>query len=107
MVRAAMAFALQKLGRNYIARLAEAMDSDRLAPQVAEYFIELGPAIVPTLVPHLKDPEAAIRGNVAQVLGALGGAEALAALEPLTQDRDRDVARIAARAIERIKATKN
>jgi HEAT repeat protein len=107
MVRAAMAFALQKLGRNFIPRLAEAMDSDRLAPQVAEYFIELGPAIVPALVPHLKDPEAAIRGNVAQVLGALGGAEALAALEPVTQDRDRDVARIAARAIERIKATKN
>ena len=102
-VRAAMAFALQKLGRNYIARLVESMDSDKMAAQIAEYFIELGPSIVPVLAPYLQDPDAAIRGNVAQVLGALGGPEALKALEPLTQDRDRDVARVATRAIERIK----
>ncbi len=103
MVRAAMAFALQKTGRNYVSRLADFMDSAKMAPQVAEYFIELGPAIVPALVPHLKDPDAAIRGNVALVLGAIGGDAALAALQPLTQDKDRDVARAAMRAIERIK----
>ncbi len=106
MVRAAMAFALQKAGRNYVSRLADFMDSEKMAPQVAEYFIELGPAVVPALAPHLKDPDAAIRGNVALVLGALGGDAALAALQPLTQDKDRDVARAAARAIERIKESK-
>lgn len=103
MVRAAMAFALQKLGRNYVPRLAEGMNSAKTAPQVADYLIELGPEIAPALVTHLQDPSAAIRGNVALVLGAIGGDEAIAALQPLTQDRDRDVARAAARAVERIK----
>ena len=106
MVRAAMAFALQKAGRNYVPRMADVMDSSKMAPQVAEYFIELGPAIVPALVPHLQDPDAAIRGNIALVLGVIGGDAVLAALQPLTQDKDRDVARAAARAIERIKESK-
>ncbi len=105
-VRAAIAFALQKSGRNYVSRMADAMDSAKMAPQVAEYFIELGPAIVPALLPHLQDPDAAIRGNIAQVLGAIGGEGALAALQPLTQDKDREVARAATRAIERIKERK-
>lgn len=107
MVRAAMAFALQKLGRNYIARLADVMDSEKMAAQVADYFLELGPSIVPTLAPHLKDTDPAIRANVAHVLGALGGDAAAAALRPLTQDRDKDVVKAATRALERIKIAQN
>lgn len=103
MVRAAMAFALQKLGRNYVPRLVESLDRDKMAPQVAGYFSELGPSIVPALVPHLQDPSPAIRGNAAQILGAIGGADAIPALQRLTQDRNREVAEAAARAIERIK----
>ncbi len=106
MVRAAMAFALQKGGRNAVARLADALDSSKMAPQIAEYFLELGPSIVPALASHLQDPDPAIRGNVALILGALGGDAALAALQPLTQDRDREVARTATQAIGRIKAGK-
>ena len=106
MVRAATAFALQKAGRNYVSRLVESLDSPKVVPQVADYFIELGPAVVPVLVPHLQDPDAAIRGNVALVLGAIGGDAVLAALQPLTQDKDRDVARAAMHAIERIKGSK-
>jgi HEAT repeat protein len=102
MARAAMAFALQKLGRNYVPRLVEFMRSPKLAPQIGEYLIELGPPIAPLLVSHLQDPNSAIRGNVALVLGAIGGAAALPALEPLTRDPDRDVARAASGAIERI-----
>ena len=105
-VRAAMAFALQKLGRNYVARLAEAMGSAKTAAQVADYLIELGPAVAPPLLAHLQDPSAPIRGNVAMVLGAIGSADTVAALQPLTQDRDRDVARAASRAIERIELTR-
>jgi HEAT repeat protein len=107
MVRAAMAFALQKAGRNYASRLADMMDSPKMAQQLAEYLIELGPPIVPALLPHLQDPDAAIRGNVAQVLGAIGGDETIEALKPLTEDREADVARAATRAIERIKAREN
>lgn len=104
MARAAMAFALQKLGRNYIPRLVESLDSAKTAPQVADYLIELGPSIAPQLVSHLQDPSADIRANVATVLGAIGTAATVDALQPLTQDRDRAVAQAATRAIERIKA---
>ena len=102
MVRAAMSFALQKLGKNYVPRLVEFMNSPKTTPQVAEYLIELGPAMVPLLAGSLNDPSAAIRGNVAQVLGILGDRAAVATLEPLLQDRDRDVVQAATRAIERI-----
>jgi HEAT repeat protein len=104
MVRAAMAFALQKLGRNYIPRLAEFLDSDKTAPQIADYLLELGPPVAPTLVSHLQDPSPAIRGNVATVLGAIGSDATLTALQPLTSDKDRAVAQAATRAIDRIKA---
>lgn len=103
MVRAAMAFALQKLGGNYISRLANAMDSGKLAPQIAGYFLELGPAVAAELSAHLQDPSEAIRGNVALVLGAIGGGAERGALEPLLQDRSAEVRRAAERAIERIK----
>lgn len=103
MVRVAMAFALQKLGQNYIPRLVESMTSAKAAPQVAEYLLELGPSIVPALLPHLQDPSPAIRGNVAQVVGALGGPAAEAALQPLTQDGDHDVAQAATRALQQLK----
>ncbi|MDQ3211819.1 MAG: HEAT repeat domain-containing protein [Acidobacteriota bacterium] len=102
MVRAAMAFALQKLGQHYIPRLVEFMSSARMAPQVAEYLIELGPSIVPELLPHLQDSNTAIRANVAQVLGVLGGPAATAALQSLAGDRDREVSQAATRAIERL-----
>jgi HEAT repeat protein len=103
MVRAAMAFALQKLGRNYIPRLVESLDSEKMAPQIADYLLELGPSIAPTLVSHLQDPTPAIRANVATVLGALGDAATVTALQPLTGDKDRTVAQAATRAIDRIK----
>jgi hypothetical protein len=105
MVRAAMAFALQKLGRNYIPRLVESLDSDKDAAQAAAYLIELGPSISSELVPLLQDPSPAIRANVATVLGVVGGDAAVAALQPLAQDKDRTVAQAAARALERINST--
>ena len=104
MVRAAMAFALQKVGRNYLPRLVESMDSEKAAPQIAEYLIELGPPVAAQLQSHLKDPSPAIRGNVATVLGVSGDETTLAVLQPLTADKDRAVAQAATRAIERLKA---
>ena len=74
MVRAAMAFALQKLGRNYVPRLVDFMTSDKVAPQVADYLIELGPSIAPTLLSHLQDPSPRSAPTWREVLGALGDA---------------------------------
>ena len=102
-VRPAFAFALQKLGRNYIPRLVESLDSEKTASQVADYLLELGPSIAPTLVSHLQDPSPAIRSNVATVLGVLGDDKTITALQPLTNDKDRGVAQAATRAIDRIK----
>ena len=101
--RAAMAFALQKLGRNYVSRLVDLMDSPRMAPQVQGYLLELGPSITQALLPHLQEPEAAVRARIAEVLGMFGGEKALAALQPLTKDSDREVVAAVTRAIERIK----
>jgi HEAT repeat protein len=105
-VRAAMAFALQKLGYNYIPRLVDFMTSDKMAPQIAEYLVELGPSILPTLLSHLQDPSPAIRANVAQVMGMLGSPAAEAALQPLTQDHDHDVAQAATRALQQLKMSR-
>ena len=50
MARAAMVFALQKLGRNSMPRLVGLLESRKIAPQVAEYLVELT---------HEKDPAVA------------------------------------------------
>ncbi len=103
MVRAAMAFALQKLGQNYAQRMVDGMTSSRVIPQVQEYLLELGPPIVPAILPFLQEPEPSIRLAVADVLGFIGGDAAVAPLTAATQDRDPDVAAAAKRAIERLK----
>ena len=102
MVRAAMQYALQKLGRNYVARLIEFLDDGRTTLQVQEYLIEFGPAIEKGLLPSLQEPDEAIRAAVADVLGEIGGDASLAALQALT-DRDKDVVNAARRAVERIR----
>ena len=102
MVRAAMAFALQKLGRNYVPRLVEFLDDRKVAVQVQEYLLELGTPIEKELLPSLQEPDPSIRAGVAGVLGAIGGDASLAALQNL-KDRDQDVVLAAQRAVERIK----
>ena len=102
MTRAAMAFALQKLGRNYVPRLIEFLDDAKTASQAQDYLIELGPSVEKEMLPSLKEPDASIRAAVAEVLGEIGGETSLAALQNLA-DRDKDVVEAAKRAVERIK----
>ena len=103
MVRMAMAFALAKLGRNYVTRIVDTMDSAKMLPQAQDYLIELGPPIIKDLYPRLQESEPSIRSGVAEVLGIIGGEEALPALQAVTQDHDPEVAAAAKRAIARIK----
>jgi HEAT repeat protein len=105
-VRVAMAFALQKLGRNYVTRIIDAMDSPQMVPQAQDYLIELGPAIAPSLYPHLQDSDQGIREGVAEVLGLIGDDKSIAPLEAITADKDSNVATAAKRAIERIKSVR-
>ena len=100
--RAAMAFALQKLGQHYVTRLVDFLGSDEMVPQLQGYFIELGPSIEKDLLPRLQEPDEVIRARVADILGAIGGDASVAALQSL-KDRDRQVVDAAQRAVERIK----
>jgi HEAT repeat protein len=100
--RAAMAFALQKLGRNYVPRLVEFLDDNSVALQVQDYFAELGQPVEKELIPILQEPDASIRAAVADVLGLIGGNASLAALQGL-QEKDKSVADAISRASERIK----
>jgi HEAT repeat protein len=105
-VRVAMAFALQKLGRNYVTRIADAMLSPQMVPQAQGYLIELGSPIAPALFPRLQESDAGIREAIAEVLGLIGDDTALPPLEAVSADRDPNVAAAAKRAIERIKAAR-
>ena len=103
MVRAAMTFALARTGPDAVARLVEYFASDKTALQVQGYLLELGPDALPGVTPALKSPSPTVRAGAADVVGALGTAESVALLEPLTKDRDRAVAESAVEAVERIK----
>lgn len=103
MVRAAMAFALKKLGQGHVTRLVDFLDSSRMAPQIQGYLLELGPSIVPELLPRLQEPDDAMRRALIEVIGGLGDHSTIAALGPLLQDRNRDIVQAATHAIKRIK----
>ena len=102
MARAAMAFALQKLGRNFVPRLVEFLDDAGTTMQAQEYLIELGQPIEKDLTPILQDPDAKIRAGVVDVLGEIGTEASLTTLQNM-KDGDKDVAESVKRAIERIK----
>jgi HEAT repeat protein len=103
MVRAAMAFALLKIGRGQVVRLVDYLDSKKMAPQIHGYLLELGPAIVPELLPRLQEPGDTMRCSLVDALGALGDQSTVTALSPLLQQGNREIVKAAARAIERIK----
>ena len=69
------------------------------------YLVELGRPLVTGLVPTLRRSRRAHARRIVQVLGILGGPEALQALEPTTRDPDPAVARAAEHAIARIRLT--
>jgi HEAT repeat protein len=102
MVRLAAVFALQKLGRNTAARVVDLMRTDQMIAQAQEYLVELGAPMTPTLVPRLQEPDATVRAAVADVLGVIGDASIVPALEAAAKDRDPSVASAARRAILRL-----
>ena len=105
MVRMAAAFALQKLGRNYAGRIADMMASPKVVDQGAEYLVELGPAVSAMLVPRLQEPDADVREAAADVLGVVGGSDAIPALEAAAAKDPKGAAgRAAKRAVARIQS---
>ena len=102
MVRLAATFALQKLGRNYAARLVDLMGSSKVHAQAQEYFVELGAPMVAVIVPRLQEPDPAIREALVDALGAIGDASALPALQAAAKDANASVASAAKRAAARL-----
>jgi HEAT repeat protein len=104
MVRMATAFALQKLGHNYAARLVDLTGSSR--GQAQEYLIELGPPMVSIIVPRLQEPDPEVREGLIDVLGVIGDASTIPALQPAVNDPNASVAAAAKRAVARLQAPK-
>jgi HEAT repeat protein len=104
MVRMAAVFAETKLGRANASRIVDMMSSPKVLTQGEDYLVELGPAITSTIVPRLQEPEADVRESMADVLGMIGDASVLPAVEAVTKDREVSVAAAARRAVARIKA---
>jgi len=102
MVRLATAFALQKLGRNYAARIVDLMTSSKVLAQGQEYLVELGPMMVSTVAPRIQDPEPELRRALADVLGVIGDPTTVPALEAAAKDGDASVAAAAKRALARL-----
>ena len=100
-VALACAYALQSVGRPAVDRLVAALSQRSLAPVAMLYLTELGPPVAGPLGAYLQSPDAATREAVAMVLGVVGGADAIAALDRAKQDPDTDVARAVERAIAR------
>ena len=105
MVRLASAFALQKLGRNYTARVVDAMANAKLVQQAEDYLVELGPPVATLIAPRLQEPDAGVREAVADVLGVVGDASHVAALEAAAKDADPAASAAAKRAIARIQSS--
>ncbi len=102
MVRMATAFALQKLGRNYGARLVDLMGSPKVVAQGQEYLLELGPSMVSIVLPRIQEPDPDVREALIDVLGVIGNESTLPAMEAAAKDADASVAAAAKRAAARI-----
>jgi HEAT repeat protein len=66
------------------------------------YLVELGPTVAPSLAGSVSNRDAKVRAGVAEVLGVIGSAETLPALDQLARDRDGMVAAAAVRSQKRL-----
>jgi HEAT repeat protein len=100
-LRLAYSFAITMLGdRAFVDSLVLALPARTLGTRARNYILELGPPIVPELVPYLSDPEAEIRAGLCDVLSQIGDAESIPRLSPLLNDPSTKVADRANRAVE-------
>ena len=103
-LRLAYSFALTLLGdRAFLDSLVLCLPSRTLGSRCRGYIMEMGRDVLPELYPYLNDPEADVRGALADILAAVGDPDAIPRLSPLVNDPSRDVADRANRAIERLR----
>lgn len=102
-VALAGAFASALLDNASTDRIADALIRPKLREQAVQYLIELAPGRASTLARHLLDPNQRIRLDVVDAIGLSGDPAAIPVVEPLTKDRDPQVARAAERAVARLR----
>lgn len=103
-VRLAGLFALDRLGEPQLAGIALSLGQPVLGAQARDYLLEAGPSAAPAIVEALAKATApAARAELVHLLGYLGGAADIRALEPLVKDPDPRVARAATNAIARLR----
>jgi len=97
------AFAVAMLANGSVDPIADALTKSKLRDQARQYLIELAPGRSTAFSKQLMDPDARIRFEIVDVLGLAGDAAALPVVEPLTKDRDAQVAKAAERALARLR----
>jgi HEAT repeat protein len=103
-LKLAYSFALTRLGdRAFLDSLVLCLPSRTLGSRCRAYILEMGKDVLPDLYPYLNDPEAEVRGALADILATVGDPDAIPRLGPLVNDPSRDVADRANRAIERLR----
>ena len=102
-VTLAGAFALVLLGNASTDQVADSLSRPRLREQAKRYVIEIAPGRTATFAHQLLDTDAQVRLDMVDALGQAGDPAAIAVIEPLTKDRDPQMARAAQRAFARLK----
>jgi len=98
-------FAAALLSGAPIEPIVSALTKPRLRDQAKAYLVDLvGPRLSAFSV-YAQDPDAAIRRDIADVLGLAEDLAALSLAESLLTDRDQQVAKAAERAVARLRAT--
>jgi HEAT repeat protein len=103
-VRLAGLFAMNALGEPQISGIALVVGRQGLGPQALDYLLEIGAAAAPAVAAEMttaSDP--ATRAELAHLMGFIGGASDIAALDQMTRDADQRVARAAADALARVR----
>lgn len=103
-VRLALSFALVASGEaGYMTNLVEALDTRRRS-QAEVYLYELGrfEGQIELIYPHLRNPDPDIRERLLGVLGRVGNPDSRPYIQPLTQDRNADVAAAAVAALRQM-----
>ena len=103
-VRLAMAFALASRGRAYLDQLVDDMTRPETADLARRYMTELATSATQDLHPFLHNSNAGVRLAAADILGFVGTAADVAALEPLTRDPDTAVVSAGDLAVKRIRS---
>jgi HEAT repeat protein len=103
-VALAGAFASATLAGGSADRVTDALTKSKLRDQARRYLVELAPGRAADFTKPLTDPDAHIRLDVVEALGLGGDPAALPLVEPLTKDRDAQVAKAAERAVARLRS---